>query len=1217
VTVTTLPAAGTLKLNGVAVTAGDSVTVADITGGLLKFTPAPNTAADNYATFTFQVKDDGGTANGGADTDPTPNTITVDVDPVNIAPAGADKTLTTNEDVPVVFTAADFGFSDLDGNTLAAVKIATLPAAGTLTNNGVAVNAGDFVSVGDINAGRLQFTPALNASGTGYASFTFQVQDNGGTANGGIDLDQSADTITLDVNPSNDAPAGTNVTKTLTEDGGAYTIAVADFGFSDAVEGNAFAAVKITTLPGAGTLALDGTPVAAGDVVSVADITANKLVFTPAANGNGAPYATFTFQVQDDGGTATGGVDTDQTPNTFRFDVTSVNDEPAGADNTVATDEDTAYTFTAADFGFADTADGNALLAVKITSLPSDGTLTNNGVAVALNAFVPVGDITGGKLKFEPAANASGASYASFTFQVQDDGGTANGGLDLDQTPNTITVAVNAVNDAPVNTVPAGPLTVAEDTDLAITGLSLADVDSDPALVKVTLTVANGTITVLDNVPGGLDSSEITGNGTNSVTLECTVATINTTLAAAGGVIYRGDLDFNGSDTLSMTSNDGGANGTDPGGADPNSEEDVDLVAINVTAANDAPTGADTAKTILEGGSYTFATADFGFADASDSPANALLAVKITTLPGAGSLTNNGVAVNAGDSVSAADIGSGLLVFTPAANGNGTPYASFTFQVQDNGGTANGGVDLDQTPNTFDLNVTGINNEPAGADKTVTANEDAAYAFTAADFGFTDSLDGNALLAVKIATLPAAGTLTNNGVAVNAGDFIPVADITGGKLQFKAALNASGAAYAAFTFQVQDNGGTSNGGVDLDQSANTITVDVNAVNDAPHAILGGPFAINENSGTGTVVGTVTGQDIDNATLTYSLVDSASGRYAINAAGQISVADAVLLDFEQGTGQAIKVRVTDAGGLFFDKTIVINLNDINPETAGGGAGDDLLIGGSAGDTIGGNGGHDVLIGGGGDDYMFGADGNDKLFGDTGKDTLIGGDGNDYLNGGADDDLVVDGQGNDTLFGDTGNDYLNGGLGDDLIGGGEGNDTVIGDFGNDYLNGGTGDDLIGGGDGNDILIGDIGNDYLNGGVGDDIIGGGEGNDTVIGDAGNDYLSAGPGDDVLGGGDGNDSLFAGSGSDYLVGGAGDDFFIFDGAFQSSVVVDFTPGPGLSGHDVIQFGPDVFDSFDDMMAHAIQSSTSVLITTDGGAALTLVNTLKTSLLADDFRFG
>ena len=34
---------------------------------------------------------------------------------------------------------------------------------------------------------------------------------------------------------------------------------------------------------------------------------------------------------------------------------------------------------------------------------------------------------------FTPVANANGAGYASFTFQVQDDGGIANGGVDLDQ----------------------------------------------------------------------------------------------------------------------------------------------------------------------------------------------------------------------------------------------------------------------------------------------------------------------------------------------------------------------------------------------------------------------------------------------------------------------------------------------------------------------------------------------------------------------------------------------------------------------------------------------------------------------------------------------------------------------------------------------------------------------------------------------------------------
>ena len=48
-----------------------------------------------------------------------------------------------------------------------------------------------------------------NANGAGYASFTFQVRDNGGTANGGVDLDPSRNTITIDVTSVNDAPSGT------------------------------------------------------------------------------------------------------------------------------------------------------------------------------------------------------------------------------------------------------------------------------------------------------------------------------------------------------------------------------------------------------------------------------------------------------------------------------------------------------------------------------------------------------------------------------------------------------------------------------------------------------------------------------------------------------------------------------------------------------------------------------------------------------------------------------------------------------------------------------------------------------------------------------------------------------------------------------------------------------------------------------------------------
>ena len=118
--------------------------------------------------------------------------------------------------------------------------------------------------------------------------------------------------------------------------------------------------------------------------MSAADLAANKLVFAPAANANGAGYASFDFKVQDGGGVAGGGVDLDPIANTITFDVTSVNDAPQGTDKTIAMLEDGSRTLVAADFGFSDPNDSpaNLLVAVKITSLPAAGSLQLNGVDV-------------------------------------------------------------------------------------------------------------------------------------------------------------------------------------------------------------------------------------------------------------------------------------------------------------------------------------------------------------------------------------------------------------------------------------------------------------------------------------------------------------------------------------------------------------------------------------------------------------------------------------------------------------------------------------------------------------------------------------------------------------------------------------------------------------------------------------------------------------------
>ena len=116
--------------------------------------------------------------------------------------------MTTNEDTDYTFAAANFNFTDTDsGAALSSVKIVTLPAPGkgTLKLDGSAIAAANLpktVSKADIDAGKLIYTPPANANGSGYASFTFKVND-------GTDDSASAYTLTLDVTALNDPATGT------------------------------------------------------------------------------------------------------------------------------------------------------------------------------------------------------------------------------------------------------------------------------------------------------------------------------------------------------------------------------------------------------------------------------------------------------------------------------------------------------------------------------------------------------------------------------------------------------------------------------------------------------------------------------------------------------------------------------------------------------------------------------------------------------------------------------------------------------------------------------------------------------------------------------------------------------------------------------------------------------------------------------------------------
>jgi hypothetical protein len=215
VTIVSLPAKGVLEHAAVPVAAGDVILLDDLQGDLT-FTPLLNEFASPYTSFTFRVND------GQVDSVAS-YTMTIDVTPVDDAPAATGNTIIALEDTPRAIVSAEFNFNDLgDGDSLQAVQIVSLPVKGALkvgTNN---VNVNATIDVVEL-AGNLTYTAAANESGTPYTSFSFKVSD-------GTQLSTDSYTMTINVDAQNDAPQITSSTAPDATETVAYsyTVAVSD-----------------------------------------------------------------------------------------------------------------------------------------------------------------------------------------------------------------------------------------------------------------------------------------------------------------------------------------------------------------------------------------------------------------------------------------------------------------------------------------------------------------------------------------------------------------------------------------------------------------------------------------------------------------------------------------------------------------------------------------------------------------------------------------------------------------------------------------------------------------------------------------------------------------------------------------------------------------------------------------------------------------------------
>ena len=938
VTVVPSPTLGNVLLadGTTVVTVNTFYTLTQIQG--MQFKPALN--ANGTGGFTFNVQDNGGTANGGSDILIVQDSITVT--PVNDPPvitSGAVNPLTILEDAPITtlgFSTLAFGPGGGPDETLQTLtyKVTAVPSPALgnilLADGTTVVTANTIYSLTQLQG--MQFKSVPNANGAG--TFTFTVQDNGGTANGGVDT--LTNNVAITVTAVNDQPViltGSINPLTVLEDAATTTLGFSTLTFGPGGGGDEASQTltyTVTAVPSAtlgNILLADGTTiVTASTTYSLAQIQGMK--FKPALNANGS--GTFTFTVQDNGGTANGGVDT--LTNNVAINVTPVNDQPViltGSVNTLTVLEDAALTtlgFSTLTFGPGGGSDeASQTLTYTVTAVPSASLgnilLADGTTIVAANTVYTLAQIQG--MQFKPALNANGAG--TFTFTVQDSGGTANGGVNT--LTNTVAITVTSVNDQPVIlTGSVNPLTVLEDSGVTTLGFSTltfgpgggADEASQTLTYKVTAvpSASLGSIVLSDNT---------------------TVVTANTTytLAQLQGMKFKTAVNANGSGTFTFTVQDNG--GTANGGVDTLTNS----VALTVTAVNDQPvilTGSVNPLTVLEDAAVTslgLSALTFGPGGGSDE-ASQTLTYTVTAVPSAtlgNILLADGTTVVTANTVYTLTQIQGMQ-FKPALNANGS--ATFTFTTQDNGGTANGGVDT--LTNSEALTVTPVNDQPViltGTVNPLTVLEDSGVTtlgFGTLTFGPGGGPDeASQTLTYKVTAVPSASlgniVLADNTTVVTVNTTYTLAQLQG--MKFKTAPNANGS--GTFSFTVQDNGGTANGGVDT--LANSVPLTVTAVNDQPVILTGSvnPLTVLEDAAVTSLgfsnltFGPGGGSDEASQTLTYTVtaVPSASLGSILLADGTTVVTASTTYTLAQIQGMQFKPVANANGAGVFTFTVQDN------------------------------------------------------------------------------------------------------------------------------------------------------------------------------------------------------------------------------------------------------------------------------------------------------
>jgi gliding motility-associated-like protein len=521
------------------------------------------------------------------------------------------------------------------------------------------------------------------------------------------------------------------------------------------------------------------------------------------------------------------------------------------------------YTITATNTGGSTT----GTVTLIYNTAPTDVALSSTSVAENAASGTTVGTLSatdsdaGDTFTYTLVSGTGSTDNASFTIA----GSTLRTAAVFDfETKSSYSVRVRVTD--------AGGLTFEKAFTIGVTNVNEAPTNISASASSVAENAASGTTVAT------LSATDIDAGDTFTYTLVSgTGDTDNASFAITGSTLSTAAVfDFETKSSYSIR-----VRVTDAGGL---SFEKV--FTIGVTDVNDAPTNISaSASSVAENAASgtTVATLSATDADAGDT-------FTYTLVSGTGDTDNASFAIT----------GSTL---STAAVFDFETKSSYSVRVRV---TDAGGLSFEKV---FTIGVTDVNDAPTNISASASSvAENAASGTTVATFSATDADAGDTFTYTLVS---GTGDTDNASFA-----------ITGSTLSTAAVFDFETKSSYSIRVRVTDAGGLS--------FEKVFTIGVTDVNDAPTNISASASSVAENAASGTTVATLSTTDADAGdTFTYTLVSGAGGTdnasFAITGS---TLTTAAVFDFETKSSYSVRVRVTDAGGLSFEKEFTITVTNVN-------------------------------------------------------------------------------------------------------------------------------------------------------------------------------------------------------------------------------------------------------------------------------------------------